>query len=80
MIEIKEIFSKNELKEFVKFPFELYKDNITTKDQLLEVCDNVMEQTKYEIKTKQLKVEADYYQEVFSRTYNTTEYIPIVDF
>ena len=27
MIEIKEIFSKNELKEFVKFPFELYKDN-----------------------------------------------------
>jgi hypothetical protein len=27
MIEIKEIFSKNELKEFIKFPFELYKDN-----------------------------------------------------
>lgn len=27
MIEIKEIFSKKEMKEFVKFPFELYKNN-----------------------------------------------------
>ena len=27
MIEIKEAFSKKEMKEFVKFPFELYKDN-----------------------------------------------------
>ena len=27
MIEVKEIFSKKELKEFIKFPFELYKDN-----------------------------------------------------
>ena len=27
MIEIKEIFSKKELKAFVTFPFELYKNN-----------------------------------------------------
>ena len=27
MIEIKEVFSKKEMKDFVKFPFELYKDN-----------------------------------------------------
>lgn len=27
MIEVKEIFSKKELKEFINFSFELYKDN-----------------------------------------------------
>ena len=27
MIEIKEVFTKKEMKDFVKFPFELYKDN-----------------------------------------------------
>ena len=68
-----------ELLKDVNRCIELYKGNIITKDQLVEVCDNVMEQTRHEIKLKQLKVEAEYYQEVFKRTYNKTEYIPIVE-
>ena len=35
-----------------------------------------MEPTKYDHKIKQPKVEADCYQDVVKRTYNTTEYIP----
>ena len=31
------------------------------------------------LKIKQLKVETDYYEEVFKRAYNKTEYIPIVE-
>ena len=68
-----------ELLKDVNRCIELYKDNIITKEQLVQVCDNVMEQTRHEIKIKQLKVETDYYQEVFKRTYNKTEYIPIVE-
>ena len=65
-----------ELLKDVNRAIELYKDNLITKDQLVEVCDNVMEQTKHEIKIKQLKVETDYYEEVFKRAYSKTEYIP----
>ena len=68
-----------ELLKDVNRAIELYKDNLITKDQLVEVCDNVMEQTKHEIKIKQLKVETDYYEEVFKRAYSKTEYIPIVE-
>ena len=72
------IHNKELLKD-VNRGIELYKDNLITKEQLVEICDNVMEQTKYEIKIKQLKVETDYYEEVFKRAYSTTEYIPIVE-
>ena len=68
-----------ELLKDVNRGIALYKDNLITKDQLVEICDNVMEQTKYEIKIKQLKVETDYYEEVFKRAYSNTEYIPIVE-
>ena len=68
-----------ELLKDVNRGIALYKDNLITKEELVEICDNVMEQTKYEIKIKQLKVETDYYEEVFNRAYSTTEYIPIVE-
>ena len=44
-----------ELLKDVNRGIALYKDNLITKEQLVEICDNVMEQTKYEIKIKQLK-------------------------
>ena len=56
---------------------ELYKDRILTKKQLDKEYKNAMRQVKYEIKIKQMKVESDYYQEVYKRNYNKTEYITI---
>ena len=43
-----------ELLKDVNRGIALYKDNLITKEQLVEICDNVMEQTKYEIKIKQM--------------------------
>ena len=51
-----------ELLKDVNRGIALYKDNLITKEQLVEICDNVMDYTKYEIKIKQLKVETDYYE------------------
>ena len=56
---------------------ELYKDRIITKQQLNKEYKNAMRQVKYEIKIKQMKVESDYYQEVYKRSYSKTEYITI---
>ena len=56
---------------------ELYKDRIITKQQLDKEYKNAMRQVKYEIKIKQMKVESDYYQEVYKRLYNKTEHITI---
>ena len=56
---------------------ELYKERIITKKQLDKEYKNAMRQVKYEIKIKQMKVESDYYQEVYKRNYNKTEYITI---
>ena len=39
-----------------------------------------MIQTQFEINTKHMKLEAEYYQEVFKRSCNKKEYIPIVEF
>ena len=44
---------------------ELYEDRIITKQQLNKEYKHAMKQMKYELKIKQLKVESDYYQEVY---------------
>ena len=44
---------------------QMYKDSIVTKQQLNKVYKNAMKQMNYEIKIKQMKVESDYYQEVY---------------
>ena len=58
---------------------QIYEDGILTKQQLNKVYKNDMKQMNYEIKIRQMKVESDYFQEVYKRLYNNVECVPIVE-